>query len=360
MGLDDEFHPLAQESGAILLDKRHRGDRQVSADATYIGELQDSEHASSERCAVGHMNHFFSNTGTETVNSIHGMLRSFLYQLARRLPEARKLVHSAYFVDHFRSNNVQDCVEALCDVIRYAPARVCVLIDGLDEIGDSLSDLLGLIYTLQHRTDAKVCMASRTETVLKRDLSSLDHLTVEDHNSQSITMYAKRHLRLVLCRNLATMSNYDCQNIEAYMENFEIVFPRKKQQPSLIFSFRIRRPTGYTLLSARIKLEVDRLLRIWGESGTGLRECYWTVEESRLAEYVMWPKTALSRDFWNDAQHVSLASRHCSYRSRTRNWTWDSMLSFRSHLISKRTGSRAAEVALQRDIVLEQPFINQF
>ncbi|KAK5313995.1 hypothetical protein LTR70_007363 [Exophiala xenobiotica] len=137
--------------------------------------------------------HFFFDfrAGQSAANSIEGMLRSLLYQLIRRVPDAIQHVDHALYTGGVQHGGLHGCMSNLCDALDSSTTRVCAFIDGLDELEGSTSELLEVIHRLEDRTGLKICLASRPYPVFEGGLSRYPHLAVQDHNDESIRLYAE-------------------------------------------------------------------------------------------------------------------------------------------------------------------------
>lgn len=157
------------------------------------------------------LHYFFdSRAGSGIANSIHGMLRSLLYQMVRRSPDVRKLIQCAYYVDHFRGDNLHDCVDVLCDVMRYTSYRICVFLDGLDEVAfqqeDQIVQLIEILYSLENRCGIKICMSSRPLNLLVENFSAFECFGMQDHNYVAMKILASAQLRKDCMPDLASPS----------------------------------------------------------------------------------------------------------------------------------------------------------
>jgi len=137
--------------------------------------------------------HFFFDFRAEhsAANSIEGMLRSLLYQLVKRVPDAARHIDHTLYTGSSQHDGLRGCMDNLCDALGPSATRICAFIDGLDEFEGSSSELLEVIHKLEDRTNLKICLASRPYTVFTDSLSRYPHLAMQDHNDQSIRSYAE-------------------------------------------------------------------------------------------------------------------------------------------------------------------------
>lgn len=137
--------------------------------------------------------HFFFDfrAGHSAANSIGGMLRSLLYQLVKRVPDAAQHVDHTLYTGSSQHGSLYGCMDNLCEALGSSTTRICAFIDGLDEFEGSSSELLEVIHKLEDRTNLKICLASRPYTIFTDSLSRYPHLAMQDHNNQSIRLYAE-------------------------------------------------------------------------------------------------------------------------------------------------------------------------
>ncbi|KAK5937913.1 hypothetical protein PMZ80_010042 [Knufia obscura] len=136
--------------------------------------------------------HFFFDfrAGESMANSSEGMLRSLLYQLVNRLPHVADRIDHILFGDTFEHNSLQSCMDAICEAVTSSSEMVCAFVDGLDEFQGEALHLLDVIHSLEDRAGIKVRLASRPYSIFKRDLSRFPHLAMQNHNEESIRLYA--------------------------------------------------------------------------------------------------------------------------------------------------------------------------
>ncbi|KAK5956129.1 hypothetical protein OHC33_002702 [Knufia fluminis] len=118
---------------------------------------------------------------------ITGLPGSGKSTLMRHICESR---HQTLFGDTFEHHSLQSCMDAICEALTPSSERVCAFVDGLDEFEGEASHLLDVIHSLEDRAGIKICLASRPYPIFKKDLSRFPHLAMQDHNEESIRLYA--------------------------------------------------------------------------------------------------------------------------------------------------------------------------
>lgn len=127
-------------------------------------------------------------------NSIEGLLRTLLFQLAGASPRAEKAMRKDKHgrdVD-FRYANLHQ--QELCRLLKVASQaatkthRICAFIDGLDEYAGRATEIMQMIQFL-NTNGFKTCVASRPEHAMVQHLGSRPHMLMQDHNSDTIKAY---------------------------------------------------------------------------------------------------------------------------------------------------------------------------
>jgi hypothetical protein len=72
--------------------------------------------------------------------------------------------------------------------------RIFLLIDGLDEFEGKYAALVTLLLSLQDKSSAKLCLSSRPETALTRQLASFPSLRLQDLNYRDIKHFVREEL----------------------------------------------------------------------------------------------------------------------------------------------------------------------
>lgn len=140
---------------------------------------------------------FFWRAGSEMQKSIPGLLQSLLYQLARAKPS---IVSGLMLSDQSAQNStwtewrLERAVEQALSL--FSDDRIFLLIDGLDEFEGKYTALVALLLRIQDRSAAKLCLSSRPETALIRQLGSYPSLKLQDLNYQDIENFVRSELEI--------------------------------------------------------------------------------------------------------------------------------------------------------------------
>jgi len=149
--------------------------------------------------------HFYFDfrAGSGIANSVDGLLKSILFQLARQSDDAADAIrHDPKGADYHevRSNLDRQELLHLLQVSTSAilPKHdVCGFIDGLDEFSGHSLDLLRLMDSLIHHGVSKICVASRPEFILAQYLGDRPHLEMQAYNFRTIHAYVKDVLQQI-------------------------------------------------------------------------------------------------------------------------------------------------------------------
>lgn len=93
--------------------------------------------------------------------------------------------------------NESDVLNAICESVNATKTEVCALVDGLDKYEGKHRNLVACLLALQSRTNMKLILASRPETMLKRLLYDVPSILMQEHNHATIRDYintAQKHL----------------------------------------------------------------------------------------------------------------------------------------------------------------------
>jgi hypothetical protein len=138
---------------------------------------------------------FFWRAGSEMQKSIIGLLQSLLYQLARAKPaiisDLMRDDQSAQ-VHTWTEKRLRRAVEHALSL--FSDDRIFLLIDGLDEFEGKYTALVTLLLGLQDKSSAKLCLSSRPETALIRQLGSFPSLRLQDLNYRDIEHFVREEL----------------------------------------------------------------------------------------------------------------------------------------------------------------------
>lgn len=152
-------------------------------------------------------------------NSIEGLIRSLLYQIIRQIPEVAEFIDHAQFSGNAVQWSLPKCLDNLREATEVSSYHICAFIDGLDEFEGSHSHLVEVIHTIRESVSGmKLCLASRPYLAFHEKFRNLDGLIMQDHNQESIDLYAsakwadrridhKTQLPQDLCRRIREKAN---------------------------------------------------------------------------------------------------------------------------------------------------------
>lgn len=145
---------------------------------------------------------FFWNSGTQLQKSQEGLLRSFLYEILRKIPELIPIAQEAMASCEELHVSEPDswCLDTLLRMYESVvtqtalPSKFCFFVDGLDEFQDrnrSHADLLRMLRDMKHSDSIKLCVSSRPWTVFGDEFSGNSDcvLKLEDLTRDDITRY---------------------------------------------------------------------------------------------------------------------------------------------------------------------------
>ncbi|PLN76738.1 hypothetical protein BDW42DRAFT_198819 [Aspergillus taichungensis] len=144
--------------------------------------------------------YFFWGSGTDMQKSLVGLLRSLLYDLLRQLTDPIFIISASRWrsydleLAHFPAWSSRDLVKAIRSFLQHSAddAKVCLFIDGLDELsGDDEErlEVLGLLKELSHHSNVKVCVSSRPWEIFKEAFADCPQLRLEDLTRNDIRDY---------------------------------------------------------------------------------------------------------------------------------------------------------------------------
>lgn len=144
--------------------------------------------------------HFDFRAGTSIANTPEGMLRSLILQLTDRCKEFRQLLTSQneLHIDVSSVVSMAKLETLMATNLAKMDSSVCAFIDGLDEYAGSYLQLGRLLLALQRLTGMKICLASRPEAVLSRQLQDLPQIVMQSHNDVAIRAYLESTIHEVL------------------------------------------------------------------------------------------------------------------------------------------------------------------
>ncbi|KAK1756677.1 hypothetical protein QBC47DRAFT_168176 [Echria macrotheca] len=148
------------------------------------------------------LSHFIWASGTRTQRSIRGLLLSLLYQFLEQDEQAIDEILRSFprlsSKDMHGDWPVEELNQVLITCLSASQQPVFVFVDGLDEIGSSGNDtvdtptkLLNVVWKLNTIDKVKICVASRPDSVFKRQLAKMPALQLQDLTRFDMKKYAE-------------------------------------------------------------------------------------------------------------------------------------------------------------------------
>lgn len=133
--------------------------------------------------------------------TIIGLLRSLLYQMLSALPELIATIStnnvspaSQYGAfPAWTETRLKNCLRAILSDLAKSH-RVCLFLDGLDELDQSYAQVLSLVRDLMKHSNVKICLSSRPYRVFSDALSSSAMLRLHDLTAVDIRRYVTESL----------------------------------------------------------------------------------------------------------------------------------------------------------------------
>ncbi|KAL8838850.1 MAG: hypothetical protein Q9170_001972 [Blastenia crenularia] len=158
---------------------------------------------------------FFWTAGNALQKSVSGVLRSLLYQIARRCPELVDIArtHSSKSTYGLESSTAfrtawtdQRLLSVLDTFIDQMPAHLslCAFVDGLDEFVGNEDLLLDMVRLFSKASQCKICVSSRPEQAFRHEFRECPRLRMQDFNHEDIRRTATSRLKPVLEKHLDT------------------------------------------------------------------------------------------------------------------------------------------------------------
>lgn len=138
---------------------------------------------------------YFWRAGSMEQRSVSGLVRSMITQLSLAFPGLFQ-DSIARFSGLLRSWTDKKLYEALRNLIQQHKSRlkVCIFIDGLDELEGDLEGLFQPFEDLVQLDSVKVCVSSRPEPALISKFSSCPKLRLQDFNWRDIQRFTQAEL----------------------------------------------------------------------------------------------------------------------------------------------------------------------
>ncbi|KAL9107794.1 MAG: hypothetical protein Q9227_007309, partial [Pyrenula ochraceoflavens] len=145
------------------------------------------------------LTHFFWKPGTADQKSVNGLLRSLLYQLLHEHEPLVHLIDTSLPTEVFAwsHDQLQTTLYRALDSCQTTRIKVCLFIDGLDEIEGDPTDhkkLVDLIENLSQGRHVKAIVSSRPERLFSTRLSSYPSFRLQDLNKEDILRYVEGRL----------------------------------------------------------------------------------------------------------------------------------------------------------------------
>ncbi|KAL8857196.1 MAG: hypothetical protein Q9178_006251 [Gyalolechia marmorata] len=127
--------------------------------------------------------YFFWAAGSRLQKSVDGLLRSLIYQM---LKECRQLLGC------LKSR----LVATLADILKQSqlPIKICMFIDGLDEMDGPYDKVLKMLRHLANQENVKICLSSRSLLVFEEAFHGVPGFRLQDLTRHSITAYINDRL----------------------------------------------------------------------------------------------------------------------------------------------------------------------
>jgi len=146
---------------------------------------------------------YFTFKGTRLEKTLEGLLRSFLLQLIQKVPRLGRIIKRHGLLDTNIGPafvwELETLKRAFKDAMSSNRAKVCLLVDALDEFEGSMPELINLLKEVeQHsgftRSTIKICVASRPHANIILELEQSQHLRMEDCNQEDISRFVQERL----------------------------------------------------------------------------------------------------------------------------------------------------------------------
>ena len=146
--------------------------------------------------------HFLWSSGSVAQKSVHGLLKSLLYDVLRGTPALIPVVTPLRWSQHaeipqlpWGQREVEDVFTLISKQDNF-PIKFCLLIDGLDEYAGDHRAIIAILNNLATLPDFKVCLSSRPWNVFERFFGTNKYrkLVLQDFNRQDIYQYVKKTL----------------------------------------------------------------------------------------------------------------------------------------------------------------------
>lgn len=145
---------------------------------------------------------FDFRSGTDIANTFEGLLRSLLLQMVKTVPGLEtglgQSSAKSYVPEHITKWDSRSLQDAFYRALAEFPTALCLFIDGLDEYGGQMFELVRFFFSISERCGPrarhKVCLASRPEEILAFGLEGCPGVRMQDHNTKGIEKYVRNML----------------------------------------------------------------------------------------------------------------------------------------------------------------------
>ncbi|KAI4264434.1 MAG: hypothetical protein L6R42_000459, partial [Xanthoria sp. 1 TBL-2021] len=144
--------------------------------------------------------YFFWAAGSRLQKSVDGLLRSLIYQM---LKECRQLLDFLK-IEPLHTWTQSRLVATLADILKQSqlPIKVCIFIDGLDEMDGPYDKVLEILRDLANQKNVKICLSSRPLLVFEEAFYEVPCLRLQDLTGHSIGAYIDDRLSDLIQRHV--------------------------------------------------------------------------------------------------------------------------------------------------------------
>ncbi|KAL8688993.1 MAG: hypothetical protein Q9218_005229 [Villophora microphyllina] len=138
--------------------------------------------------------YFFWAAGSKQQKSIHGLLRSLIYQL---LTQCRELVGCLKRQNEpLHAWTESRLFSTLLGILQQSqvPLAICMFIDGLDEFDGPYESVVTILTKLANQGNFKICFSSRPLLLFEKAFDAMPGLKLQDLTYDSIRHYAESRL----------------------------------------------------------------------------------------------------------------------------------------------------------------------
>lgn len=126
-------------------------------------------------------------------NTEQGLLRSLLYQITSALPLERDVLSKYELtLEHILSSQESEkLIDILASLVKSEKLNVLFFVDGLDEYEHDIVKLIDLLEMIRSRTQLRLCLASRPESIIQTKLARFPTVKVQNYNATGIESYVR-------------------------------------------------------------------------------------------------------------------------------------------------------------------------